>query len=336
MKVFPLALVTILTLANADAQEALPPKLKSVPTYAALATAATTNRIPISGFDHAIPTNLLCAGDSVTILGTMITKEKKSQWLLYIEGKSRAPNTTNPPPMVVHLSTGKISFPSRPVPAHLRMLGPCADSDGANFKFQEQTADLTLNESFLGLGLNDAAAIIWRRHQSSNGTTPNPQPGKVDKKFTPEEQRAMAGAISTITSYLEIVKHTEGLEDLLAKLIKKPSVWSVVRHLGVTVNLFFGDKAFPANPADWDLPPGTPVFYIPCSLRLNDQPALKITMVATKPNPPRLICGGVIGLLAEKPGDNETYMTLRVISARRGAESPSHDQNELNQESANK
>ena len=64
------------------------------------------------------------------------------------------------------------------------------------------------------------------------------------------------------------------------------------------------------------LPPGTPVYYLHCMLLLNNQPALKVTMVATNPDPPRLICAGVVGLLAEKPGDEETYMTMRLVSAK--------------------
>jgi hypothetical protein len=88
----------------------------------------------------------------------------------------------------------------------------------------------------------------------------------------------------------------------------------------VRADINFGGDSAPANPADWDLPASAPVYYFPCMLRLNGEPALKITFVVTTPQPPLLICGGVVGLLAEKVGDNETYMTLRVISAHR--ESP--------------
>jgi len=39
-------------------------------------------------------------------------------------------------------------------------------------------------------------------------------------------------------------------------------------------------------------------------------------LVVTRPKPPFLACAGVVGLLAERPGDPETYLTLRVLSAR--------------------
>ena len=58
-------------------------------------------------------------------------------------------------------------------------------------------------------------------------------------------------------------------------------------------------------------------YYFPWLVRLNGEPALNITLIASSPRPPLLICGGVVGLLAEKIGDEETYMTLRVVSAQR-------------------
>jgi hypothetical protein len=64
------------------------------------------------------------------------------------------------------------------------------------------------------------------------------------------------------------------------------------------------------------LEPSTMAYYFPWLLRLNDEPALKITLVTTSPRPPLRICGGVVGVLAEKIGDEETYMTLRLISAK--------------------
>jgi hypothetical protein len=50
---------------------------------------------------------------------------------------------------------------------------------------------------------------------------------------------------------------------------------------------------------------------------LNKQPALHFTLFVTAPQSPLLVCGGVVGLLAEKPGDPASYLTLQVLSARR-------------------
>ena len=108
-----------------------------------------------------------------------------------------------------------------------------------------------------------------------------------------------------------------GLEDLLRKLIELPSLWSIIKHRGVQMNITFGDVLpSPANPVDWNLEPFTSIYHFPWLLRLNGEPALNITLVTTSPSSPLLICGVVVGVLAEKIGDDETYMTFRLINAR--------------------
>jgi len=329
VKVFPFAALLLIALAaNCRIRAEEPPaKFKPLSACAALATAAATNHLPLTGIDPSLATNILHAGDSATILGTIFLKKKEAQWLLYLEGEPAISSATNAPPMVVHMFNRAISFPSKPVPAKLQILGPFDTGRESHLKARTQTAQFELNESFLGIGLDQAAAVIWRRNQTAQATNSTALTDSADeatqkrkheanKKLSPDEQRALAGIIPALMSYFDIVQHTEGLEDLLTKLVKLPSVWSIVRNLGVTPGFYFGAKAIPANPADWDLPPATPVYYFPGELRLNGQPALNITFVVTTPHPPRLICGGVIGVLAEKPGDGDTYMTLRVISAK--------------------
>ena len=88
------------------------------------------------------------------------------------------------------------------------------------------------------------------------------------------------------------------------------------------MTLMFGEGVLPtpANPSDWNLPSSAPAYHFPWLLRLNGEPALKITLVTTSPQQPHLISGGVVGVLAEKIDDDETYMTLRLVSARRKAQ----------------
>jgi hypothetical protein len=224
--------------------------------------------------------------------------------------------------MVVHLFDTPVSFESKPVPAKLRMVGPFAVEGTTKLKSEDKTARFWLNESFLGVGLDRAAEVISRRFHGTNSDNDfaSSTNSYANIKLTVAEKRAISGAVPALMSYFEIVEHTEGLEDLLFKLVKMPSLWSMVRHGGIDANLHIGKEASPANPADWGLPAATPVYYFPCLFTLNGQPAVKITLVVTVPHPPLLICGGVIALLAEKPGDNNTYMTLTVISARRGPE----------------
>lgn len=318
----------------ARAHGELDPKMEPTPPCPVLLEAAITNHIAMTQVDPPSTTNTLRDGDSATFLGTLVLKTNRTQWLLHVEAASLAPKdklTIKPEPFVVHMFGTAMSFESKPVPAKLLMLGPFAVAETSKpLKSKKGIDSCWLDESFLGVGLDQAAAVIMHemKAKSENGPITN-----ATAKLTDAEKRALAGSIPALTSYLQIVQHTEGLNDLLLKLVKVPSVWSIVRHGGVNASLFFGKEAYPANPADWNLPVSAPVYYLPAALNINGQLGLKVTFVVTTPHPPLLICGGVIGVLAEKPGDNETYMTLRVISARLGTGPVGQKQNDSNEQS---
>ena len=325
-------LAFVLPASSADVPSQWISKLKRIPACPALATTAQTNHIPMDRMDPLSGTNALHPGDSVTMLGTLTQKDSRAQWLLYVEVAAPDPGKTpakKPSPFVVTIFGTAMKFESKPVPAKLRMLGPYSVSGMSKpLKPEEKDAQFSLNESFLSLGLEQAAAVWWQWNQMTNTdlASSNSPPAKsgankardwtADRKPTAAEQRALAGSIPALMSYFEIVQHTEGLEKLLFKLVKLPSLWSVIRHAGVRADILLGQEAFPADPKDWNLPASVPVYYFPCLLRINGQPAMKITFVVTSPQPPLLVCGGVVGLLAEKLGDDETYMTLRIISAQ--------------------
>ena len=302
------------------------PKLSPMPACAALISAAQTNHIPIGQFDPLSATNALEPGDSATFLGTFVHKRSCTQWLLYVEVASFTSGwqpEKKPTPMTVNLFGTPIEFESKPIPAKLRMLGPFDVGATEPLNVKERKAVFTMNESFLSLGLESAAAVLWRWSQIQSNTFSTSQTNNVQRKKTKpplEEQRAIAGAIPALTSYFEIVQHVDGLEDILWKLVKWPSVWSMVKDRGIEAGIGFGGDGpppVPTSPQNWNLPPSTPVFYFPCLLSLNQEPSVKITLVVTKPNPPLLTCGGIIGLLAEKVGDDQTYMTLRIVDAKR-------------------
>jgi hypothetical protein len=129
--------------------------------------------------------------------------------------------------------------------------------------------------------------------------------------------------IPALLSYFDIVQKTEGLNDAFFKIGKIPSVWSVVWNVGVQASMEVqSDRVAPADDAAWGLPPGTPVYYFPMLIGLNNNEAFNVTLVVTAPRSPLLLCGGVIGLLAEKAGDKDTYLTLRIVSAHTSAVNP--------------
>jgi len=304
---------------GADRSHRANPKLIAVAPFPALAAAAQSNHISLGTFDAASSTNTLQPGDSAAVLVTFVQKEKRLQWLLYFQAVAPKHPLTNKPAMFIVKSRfgPPQKFKSVPVAAELRLLGPFALGVKSP-KAVESDAQFSLNQDFLGLGLDQAAALLARWSDVTNF------PGAITSKEiksmnpTPAEQRALCGVFPALFSYADIVQHTDGLNDLFFKLVELPSVWSMVRNVGVKMDFSFGngEPVCAGNPADWNLPPSSPVYYFPWLMRLNNQPAMKVTLVVTSPQPPRLICGGVVAILAEKAGSDDTYMTLKLVSAR--------------------
>ncbi|HMJ91634.1 MAG TPA: hypothetical protein VK530_17565, partial [Candidatus Acidoferrum sp.] len=275
---------------------------------------------PVEGMDVCSGTNGLRPGDSATVLVTFVQKKKQTQWLLFLEAATPDPTraTNKPATFVVSSAFGPpIKFKSKPYPVKLRMFGPfVAAGPGSPPKSKETTAQFPVNEDFLALGMDQAAALLHRWSGMTNFNRAMTSKALRAMNPTVEEQRTLSAVFPALISYFNIVQHTEGLEDLLKKLIELPSLWSIIRHRGVEMNIGFNGVPSPAEPASWNLEPSTPVYYFPWLVRLNGEPALNLTLVTTSPRPPLLIGGGVVGLLAEKIGDEETYMTMRVISAK--------------------
>jgi hypothetical protein len=267
-------------------------------------------------------TKTLGPGDSATVLVTFVQRKKQTQWLLYLEAATRDPSKSTNKPVTFTVGSAfgpPMKFKSQPYPVKLRMFGPfMAAGSTREPKWKETDAQFSVNEDFLALGLDQSAAILHRWSKTTNFPDGVTSKALLAMNLTPAEQRAVCATFPALISYFEIVQHTEGLEDLLRKLVELPSLWSIIKHRGIEMNITFGEGALPspAKPTDWNLEPSAPAYYFPWLLRLNGEPALKINLVTTSPRPPLLICGGVVGVLAEKIGDEETYMTLRLISAK--------------------
>jgi len=138
-------------------------------------------------------------------------------------------------------------------------------------------------------------------------------------KLTPAEERAFGGSVPALLSFFNIVQQTPGLNAILFDILDLPPMWSLVRHGGVnSVNFRFQPyQVAAADATPWGLPAETPVYHFPMVLELDRHPALNLTLVVTPAHPPLLACAGIVGMLVERPGDQDTCLTLRVLSARR-------------------
>lgn len=297
---------------------------------------ARTNDIRLDGIEPLTDSEQLRPGDSITAVLTLFEKGgHESQWLLELKAAEPTPQekaSATRPALVCYAGVGeKIEFSQSVVPVQLRIVGPFSERTrrARAAKIEDQRARITVNQGFLRLGLEPAAAATYgivqnHRHGSfvvrSRPFTTNEiaqaRRSMAGLQLNKEEQRAIAGANLALDSYARIIEQTPGLNDILSRVVKPPSLWSVMWHLGVKVNLKIETKyVAPAQTELWHLGSAMPCYRYPLTVEVNDRPALLATLLVAPSRPPLLASAGIVGLLAENPAEKETYLLLRVISA---------------------
>lgn len=341
-------LIPHLLLAAGSGQAGQPTNLLShlepVPPFPELKAAAKSDGIPLDGMVPSTNTDALSPGDSITALVTLHQKGNRcAQWLVHFQivaVSNGAPSHLAKPVVLYNALGDKFEFPRSPATFQIRTLGPYLNSSSfwGEPAAKDKSAGVTINGGFLSLGIDKAAAAVHRttlaKQKKPAGylyfrVTQKPPPNAVAAtnraraaplRVTPAEARALAGFEGAMTSYFTAVGETPNLETMLWKVVSLPSIWSMVKHAGVTAWVGFDvDDVGPLSlPSGWDLPTRSPVYTLPLLVTLNQHDALNVTFFVTEPRPPLLACGGIVGFLAQNPDDNENYLTFRVISAQCG------------------
>jgi len=341
MKHFFILLFALVPLFRAVGQDSnSPPHLEPMPPLLELQAVAKSNDIPLAGFDPVTATNIL-PGDSLTALITLHQKhDRLTQWLVYFDvvGVSNQPSSQKPKPVVLYNAIGdKFEFEKVPVAFRIRTIGPFVNS--ASFwgapTPKDDSGRASVNGTFLVLGLDKCMAVLYRLDTNDTENTNNlfetadkPFPAATVKenqklaaplRVTLEGRRALAAAQPTLVSYFTAVGETPDLEGIMWKVISLPSVWSLVKHVGVSASLGIDtDDIRPMSlPRGWNLPGHDPAWPLRMSLSLNGKPALDVALLVTSPNPSLAPCGGIFGFVAQNPDDPQNYLTLRVISTQR-------------------
>jgi hypothetical protein len=312
--------------------------LEPVPPFPELRTAAKSDGIPLEGFSASMNSNSLTVGDSLTALVTLHQKgNHRTQWLIRFEVTAAGNTHSGKPdkPEVLYNSMGdKFEFSNSPATFRIRAIGPYVDT--ASFWGQpvpkDKYAQTDVNSDSLGIGMDKAAAAIHRIYLGDKGATnfdvwasdkpPSDSRAAKNKKIaaalkiTPQEERALAGWYPALWSYFNTVGETPNLESILYKVVSLPSMWSIVKHAGVTAWISVEPQAIePISLSGWNLPTRQSIYTLPMRVTLNQRPALYATLLVTDPHPPLLACSGIVGFVAQNPNDAENYMTFRVISA---------------------
>lgn len=338
-----LALLAAVT-GRAGVGRAMLERLAPVPAFPATRAAAAAAGIELKAIVAGARTNGLVPGDTTTMLVTLREKGGRTQWLMHLRvlPATNGPAAKPAAPTVLYTCTGgRYEFARSPATVSMRTLGPFAEFPAGRKKpsGHDNHVQIEVDQNFLGLGLDQATAAMARFESLREQEQVVGKEFKVSAKpftssqisdgrkvaerlhITPVEERALAGGIPALVSYLNTVQQTPDLESILSEVLSWPSVWSVVKNCGITPEIQIGhqvDRLGPLSLPDWDLLAGWRLYSLPIKVSLNRHDALILSMIVTAPQPPLLACGGIVGFLAENPDDPENYLTLRVISARCG------------------
>lgn len=127
-------------------------------------------------------------------------------------------------------------------------------------------------------------------------------------------------AVLLLTTMRQLGQSDRTLRELLFTVVERPSLWSVVFHFGIAINVTAGVGA-PCPPLP-SLPVTEPLRLLPLELLVNGALALSVDLALVQPKPPLLTAGGVVGAVARHPSRPERFALLRLLASRRGPAAP--------------
>lgn len=312
------------------------------PSHPALLEAARRAGFPTEGIPVAEESGPPRPGDAVIALVTLTVPNQMRQWLVIVEMSDPELARDPPPPLTLYSSSGNnFQFESALAEVVVHTFGPLSLGQGSVPPGVDQAvkARAVVNREFLALGFDRACDTMFRLKAARRS-------GRVGKDelfgfsgerydraavaegrdiaaragLSYEDERAFAATGPALTTYVQLVAQTEGLNRILQAVVERPSVWSVIRRFGrVNWNIRYFSEGVEPLPGEWmGLPADVRLRQLPFVLFLNAQPAMECLLVIAAPDPPLLSCAGIVGLLARRPGSEERLLAIRLLAARRG------------------
>ena len=119
-----------------------------------------------------------------------------------------------------------------------------------------------------------------------------------------------------LAGFLHLLSRHEHIRPILRRVLRLPSLWSVIWHMGVDIRIIprFGlVELAPAKLAG----EAAKAWYLPLEIQANGSVALAGSMKVVAPQSPRTLCAGVVSVVFMKPGEPGTYLTMQLMAAKR-------------------
>lgn len=128
----------------------------------------------------------------------------------------------------------------------------------------------------------------------------------------------VAEGVASCDRFFAILRTNPVMKQILYEVIALPSLWSIVTNLGVRagfgIDFFTATRVAPERTAN----ACGPVWSVPMTIDLNDQPALLVRILAAPSHGPAAAAAGVYGLVGQHPRDAGRRVHVQLLASRRG------------------
>lgn len=304
---------------------------------------ATREGFVLAGIQTGTADSITHVGDQVTALvslGSFDGKRRPTQWIIRVQLDripSAASISAKTSDITQYTNTGeKFVFHSAQSGMKLETLGPIKPDTKIAQPLSIKRQNISVATDFLSLGLDRTAVLIQRLHESKSPINLSyrsepfsseeinlQRPRAADLNFTSDDLRSFSGSGPALLQFLEIVRRTPDLQDILFQVLDKPSLIDVFTH-GASRSLnfeFIGGGRSSGSELFWPDTKTEELKILFLTLGVFGKPALRVALYLTAPRPPLLVSAGILGLVAFSPSKPNKVVIVRVLSASAGAPS---------------
>jgi hypothetical protein len=319
--------------AETKAPEVIVPELRRMVALPVVAEAAEKAQVPMGGIAAGVTRAGLRKGDSVTALVSHIDDGKVRQWIVFLKADqpAGADAAKIPADLIMYSTSGReLRIRGEAGAVAIRVIGPFSEGENGAKKAKDRWSGTPVNQAYLALGLDRAcelAILMQAKMPEGFGLGFGPQPfpeerwaetrGVLDRMgVTEADENALVGSLPALSTFLQIVSQTQGLDEVLKSVLEISWV-SLLKNGGKLDPNFHYLNPFVELPTEaWGLAPGAKCYAFKFQLSINGKPALNCQLAVTAPRPPLLTSAGIVGFAAQRPDGKGPVLLMQVVDAR--------------------
>ena len=145
---------------------------------------------------------------------------------------------------------------------------------------------------------------------------------EIARQLPDETYKLLAAGLVALPALFKPIQDTRSLVPIVNSVLEKPSLLSVISHLGVRFDIVSNLHlaVLERTPLSPSANPGA--YSFPIEFKLNGSPALNCRLWVVPPESPYHLCAGVVSVEAVHPFKAEKRLSMHLLAARRGSPAP--------------